>query len=125
MVNTSVVPNSKVIRILPTMTNLKIVVLNNQLHKPVEKVTRFFLGQAVDSLNVSAHGEDALPACDRIGANHGVVRFECIAYVVRRAARPRVDRKAVLAGCFVEAWLGVICRQRIKETLKRFGYAVI
>ena len=58
MVHTSVVPYSKIVLILPPMTDVEIVVLDNQLHKPIQRMLALFFGQAIDLLDVVTDSKD-------------------------------------------------------------------
>ena len=73
MIHAPIIPNRQIIHILPPLADLQIVILHNQLHKPVQSMLALFLGQPVDLLHVVANCEDRLPACHWVGSNHGVL----------------------------------------------------
>ena len=72
MVNTPVIPNRYVIRILPAMSDLQIMILHDQPHEPLEQRLRFQRRHVIDVLHVLADCEDGFPACDRVCADHRV-----------------------------------------------------
>ena len=95
MVHTPIIPNRHIIHALPLVPHLQIVVLHNQLNKPIQKVLALLLAQAMNALHVVADGEDGLPARDRVGADDGVHGVERLADVFGGAARRRVDGEVV------------------------------
>lgn len=76
MINAPIVPNRKVVDILPAMTDLQVMVINHEPHEPFVEGIRLEFGEAIDPLYVVAESEDALPACDWVGADYGVDCFE-------------------------------------------------
>lgn len=58
----SLVPDSDVIGVLPSETDLQVVVVHNQLLQPVAEEIALALCQAVDLLAVQ--GIERFPACD-------------------------------------------------------------
>lgn len=72
MIHAAIIPDRQIIRILPSMPNLQVVVLRNQLYEPVQRGFAFFFGEPVDLLHVVADCEDGLPTGHRIGADYGV-----------------------------------------------------
>ena len=72
MIHTPIIPNRQIISILPAMPNLQIMILGNQLYKPVERMAGFLFSEPVDVLHVVADREYGFPACDGVGADHGV-----------------------------------------------------
>lgn len=58
VVHAPVVPDGDIVGVLPLEAHLQVVVLDNELGKPVEEVLALLLGQAVDALAVVADGVD-------------------------------------------------------------------
>ena len=91
VINTPVVPNRYIIRILPAMSNLQVVIFHNQLHEPFQQRFRFQGRHFIDVLHVAADCEDGFPPCDRVSANDGMDGGEFFANVVGGAARVGVE----------------------------------
>lgn len=125
MIHTPIIPNRQIIHILPLMPNLQIVVLDNELHEPLQRTLGLLGRELVDLLHVVADGEDGLPACDRVGVDHGVDGFEDFADVFGGAARLAVDFETVFFGGFVEGGLGVGGCEGFEELLVGLREAVV
>lgn len=82
MIDRPIIPDGHVILILPPIADLKIMILDNELYKPIEEMLGFLLAETVDLLNVMAYGEDAFPTSDRVGADHGMDSLEDVADVL-------------------------------------------
>lgn len=115
MVHAPVIPDGDVIGVLPLVAHLQVVVLDNELHEPVEEVLALLLAQAVDALAVVTDGIDGLPAGDGVGADDGVDGLEDLAHVLRSAALAAVHAEAVTLGRLVEERLRVIRSQGVEE----------
>lgn len=64
MIDTAIVPNSYIVRILPPKAYLEIMVLSQQLQKPLPKLSALILSNFVDTLGMVTNSEDAFPASD-------------------------------------------------------------
>jgi hypothetical protein len=69
-------PRTNVIRVLPLQPNLQVMVLVHQVEEPRQQLLAFLACQAVDVLDVPAHGEDALPPGDWVRAYNGMDGFQ-------------------------------------------------
>jgi hypothetical protein len=107
MIHAAIIPNRDIVRVLPPIPHLQVMVLRNELHKPLEQVPALVLGKIVDLLHVVPDGEDALPSGYGVCAHDRVDCFEDFADVFGRAAGAWVDREVVLVCDLVEAGLGV------------------
>lgn len=125
MIHAPIIPYGQVIHVLPAITHLKVVVLHNQLHEPVQSTPALVGGQTIDMLDVVADRKHGLPACDGIGADHGVLSCELAADILGRAARLAIELKVVVFCGLVEARLGVCCRQAFEEFLVGRREAVV
>jgi hypothetical protein len=114
-----------VVRGLPLESNLQIVVLVDQVYEPIKQVLALFGCEAVDMLHMSAHGEDTLPAGDRVGANDGVNSLELNPNILRSAAGFLIELKTSSLRGLVEAWLGKCSCEGLQELLVRLADPVI
>lgn len=73
--------------ILPPMTELRVVLLNNHLQEPILQPATLIGRYIVDLGYMVAHGEEALPARHGVRSNHRVGCRQGSADVVGRAAR--------------------------------------
>ena len=119
MVHTSIIPNREIIGILPSMSHLQIVVIDNQPHEPVKQRLRFRLREAVHPLHVMTNSKHRLPAGHGISAYHGMDGFELFAHVLGRAAGFAVDVEPVLGCCEVEFGLRLGGVKGLQESLVR------
>jgi hypothetical protein len=117
MIHTPIIPNRQIIRVLPTMPDLKIMVINNQSQEPVQQSLALAFCDPVDVLHVVAESEDRLPPRDGIGADYGMHGDKLFADVFGSAALLRVDLESVLCCSFVEFGLGVGGGQAFEELL--------
>lgn len=115
VIDAAVVPDGEVINIFPPVTNLYVMVLDNETDKPIQEVLGLVLRETVDMLDMVAHGEHGLPASHRVGAHYRVDGLEDLTDILGGAARRGKQLEAVLVGCCVEVWLGVVCRERVEE----------
>ena len=76
-------------------------------------------------LHVVTDCEDGFPACDWVGADHGVNGRKVFADIVRGATGGCVEFEVVVLGGFVECGLGVGGGQGVKEFLVGSGNAVV
>lgn len=60
---------TNVVGVLPLEPHLEIVSVDDQVVEPLQEIIAFFLLEAIDVLGEHAHGEDGVPACDRIGSD--------------------------------------------------------
>lgn len=125
MVHAPIVPDRDVVLRLPLQPHLQVVVLDDELHKPVEKVLALIVRQPVDPLDVVAHGEDGLPTRHGVGADDGVDGLEDLADVLGCAPRRGVHVEVVALGRLVEARLGVVPRQGVEEAAEGGRDAVV
>lgn len=72
MENAAVVPDGKVVGVLPAMTNLKVMVVRDEVDEASQSFIAFLLGETIDTLHMMANAEDTLPASDRVCADDGV-----------------------------------------------------
>lgn len=61
-----------VIRVLPSMSNLQIMIVDNQPKKPVEHTTALSIREAVNTLDMISNGVQTLPPSYRISSYHGM-----------------------------------------------------
>ena len=107
MIHTPVIPDGEIILVLPSVSDLQVVVIDEQSHEPVEQRLTLQLSHVVDLPDVVSDGENALPAGDGVGADHGVDGLEKLADVLGCAALTAVEVEAVLVGGLVEARLHI------------------
>jgi hypothetical protein len=125
VVHTPVIPDGEIVRVLPPVTDLQIVVIDEQSHEPCEKSLALELAHVVHLAYVLADGKDGLPARDGVGADDGVDGLEELADVLGGAAGLGVELEAVPLGGLVEAGLCVGGGQGLEEFLVWFGDAVV
>lgn len=87
------------------------MVLDNKIHKPVEKMGTFFLGNIVDLLNMCSHGKNTLPARHRVGPDDGMFSAQLFADVLGCASWTKVNLEVIVLSYFVKARLGVGSRK--------------
>lgn len=68
------------------MPDLQIMILDDQLHEPVQSPPALFLRQSIDLLDVVAYAENGLPARDRVRADHGMYGLKFCADVLGSSA---------------------------------------
>jgi hypothetical protein len=119
VVHASVVPDGQIILVLPSLADMQIVVLNNQLDEPFQCMLAFLLGQAVDLLHVMANSKDRFPACDGIRSDHGMLRSQFATHVLRSTARLVVQVESVFLCGEIETRLRVCGREAFEEFLVR------
>lgn len=115
VIDTTIIPNGEIVDVVPTVTDLQVMILHNQADEPVQEVLGLVVGQPVDVLDVVAHGEHGLPARHGVGAHYRVDGFEYVADVLGGSSGRREELEVVLLGGCVEVWLGVVCRERVEE----------
>lgn len=101
------------------------MVLNNEIHEPVKKMSTFFFSDPVDLLDVGSNGENTLPPSDWVRANHRMFSPQFITHILGGAARTRVDLEAIVLGDLVEARLGIGGRETLEELLVWLREAVV
>lgn len=102
MVHTPIIADRQIIGILPLISGLQIMILDNQPQKPFQQSFRLIWCDVVDLLHMLSDCEDGFPSGDRIGADDGVRGFETIADVVGRAARGNVQFEVIVFGSFIK-----------------------
>lgn len=122
-----IVPDSQIIDVLPlqVQAHLQVVILDNQLHEPIEKMLRLLLAQSVDSLHVIADSENRLPARHRVGANYGMDRLKDLANILGRTTLCGPDLDTVFLGGSIKQRLRVVSRQGIEEASQSWRDAVV
>lgn len=125
MINTSIIPNREIVRILPPMPDLQIMVLDNQLNEPVQGPLALFLGQSIDLLDVVSYSKYRFPASDWVGANHGMDSLQVCADVLGSTAGFGVELKTVLFGAETEAGLCVGGCEAFEELLVWLGETIV
>lgn len=125
VVRRPVVPDGHVVDVPPPVPHLQVVVLQHELHEPVEEVPRLVLREPVDPLHVLPEREHAAPPRHRVRPHHRVHRPQLRADVLRRAARGRVEGEAVALGGLLEPGLRVRRRERVEEGSERLRDAVV
>lgn len=95
MIYAAIIPDRQVVRLLPAQPYLEIMILHDQLHKPIQKAARFFFRQPVDVLDVVADGEHGLPTGDGVRADDRVHGLEDVADVLGGAAGGGVHLEVV------------------------------
>lgn len=125
MVNAPVIPDSHVIDILPLQTDLQVMVLDDEVDKPIEKMAALGLAEPMDAFDVLTNSKNRFPSGHGVRAYDRVNSFEHLAYIFRGAAFRAVDPKAILFGGLIELRLGVFGRQRIQKALQCRRDAVI
>jgi hypothetical protein len=73
MIHTAVIPDCQVIDILPSVPDLKIMVLYNKLDEPIQSTSTLFGSKLIDMLHVVAHRKYRFPSGYRIGTDDGVL----------------------------------------------------
>lgn len=107
VINTPVVPNRYIIRILPAVSDLQVVIFHNQLHEPFQQRFRFQGCHVIDVLHVGADCEDGFPPGNRISANDGMDGGEIFANVVGGAAGVGVEFEVICFGRLIKLRLRV------------------
>ena len=125
MIDAAIVPDGHVVGLLPPEPDLQVMVLDDQLHEPVQKMLGFLIRQAMDPFHVVADGKDGFPARHRVSANNRMDRLEDLADVLGGAARGRVDGEVVALGGVAEQWLGVVGCQGVEELAEGRRDAVV
>lgn len=101
------------------------MVLVDQVQKPLEEFCALLLGQTVNVPDMAAHGEDALPPCNRVGTHNGMDRFELAADVLRSAAGLIVELEASRFSHLLKTGLLKGGRKTLEELLVRLADAVV
>jgi hypothetical protein len=125
MIDTPVIPNRQIIRILPSVTDLQVMVLNNELHKPVQGSSALFLRQSVDLLDMVSNPKNGLPSCDWVCANHRMNGLQVSAHVLWGSTRFTVELETVLLGAEAKAGLCISGCKAFEELLVRLGKPII
>jgi hypothetical protein len=73
---------TNIIRILPLVSQLTVVLFNDQLQEPIEKALALIWRHVIDTFSVVANSKKALPARHRVSADNRMAGREGIAYVV-------------------------------------------
>lgn len=110
---------TKIIRVLPSEAHLQIVILDNQIHEPLQQVVALLLGDSVYFLDVRSHGEYTLPTRDWVSAYNRVLGAKLFSNVLGSAAWARVNFEVVVLSNLIEARLSVCCSKTFQEFLVR------
>jgi hypothetical protein len=138
----SIVPDCQVIGAGPSVTDLKVVILNtvsfenqtgiyeqltldDQLREPSQEMIALVLGHLVDALRVVAHGIHALPASDRVCPHNWMNGGKICADILRSTTLGTVKLIAVLLCALIEDRLCVGGRQPFQELLVSWRQTVI
>lgn len=116
---------TNVVRVVPLEPNLQIVVLVNQVQKPVQQLGTLLLGQTVDVPDVPTDGEDALPTRHRVRPHDRVNGLELGADILWRASWLVVELEARCLGDLLKARLLKRGRQGLEELLVWFADTVV
>ena len=108
-----IIPDGDIVGVLPPVADLQVVVFHQQVDEPIQQFLALVLREPVDVPNVPTHGEDALPPCDGVRPDDGMLRLELRAHVLRGTPRFVVELEAVGLGDPVESRLLEGCRQRL------------
>lgn len=125
MVHGAVVPDSEIIDIAPLVTNLEVMVLDNELHKPGQEMLGLLLREPIDLLDVRADGENTLPSGHRIGADDRMDRLEELADILGCSSFTAEELEAIAVCRFVETGLCVSSCQGVEEPSKGWRDAII
>lgn len=87
MIHASVIPNRQIIHVLPLMSDLQVMVFDNQLHKPIQCLLTLFFRQSIDVLHMVPDSKDGLPSSNGVRADHGMDGRKRVANVLGRTAR--------------------------------------
>lgn len=115
VIDAAIVPDGEIVDIVPSVTDLQVMVLDDQADEPVQDVLGLVIRQTMDVLDMVAHREHGFPACHGVGAHDGVDGLEDVADVLGGAARRGEELEVVLIGGCVEVWLGVVCCESVEE----------
>lgn len=116
---------TEIVRVLPTEAHLQIVILDDQAHEPVKKMSALLICNTIDLLDMAANCENTLPPSDWVGADHRMLSAQFLANILGSSARTRVNLEAVLLGNVVEARLGIGGSQALEELLVWLREAVV
>jgi hypothetical protein len=95
------------------------MVLDNQIHKPLEQVSALLLRDSIYLLDVCANSEYTLPTRDWVGADNGVLSAKLLADILGSTTWAWVNLEVVILGNFIEARLSICCGQTFQELLVR------
>ena len=87
MVNRSVVPNCDIIGVLPAVSDLQVVIVNDQSDKPFKQSLALFWSNIIDVLYVVTDSKDRLPACDRVRSDDRMDGLKDFTHIFGSAAR--------------------------------------
>jgi hypothetical protein len=96
------------------------MILHDQVYEPVGEMFALFVGQSVDFLHMSAHGEDTLPSCNRVGADYWVLSTQIFPEILRGTAGALENLKAAILRKLVELRLRKRYSQPFQEFLVRW-----
>lgn len=111
--------------ILPSMTKLRVVLLNDHLQEPVLQSATLIGCYVVDLRNVVTYREEALPSRHRVGSHHWMGRCQGCADIVGRATRRRVQFEALFACNRRKTGLRECCREGFEEFAVGWGDLVV
>lgn len=119
MVDTTIVPDSHIVSILPAVADLEVMVVDKQADKPIEQAPGLERRETINALHMVTDGENRFPACYGVRADDGVGGLQVFPDVLGSTARGGVEFETTIFGSFVEFGLGVSCCQGFKEPLIR------
>lgn len=119
MIDAAIVPNREIIRVLPPVAHLQIVILDNELDKPIKRALTLLLGQLVDLLHVVSNTEYRLPAGHRVGPDNWMDGLQSRPDILWSTSRLVVQLKVICLRSSVEVRLRVRSRELIEELLIR------
>lgn len=97
----------------------------DKVQEPLKQLGALLLGQAIDVLDVSANGEDALPPGDGVRSDDWVDGLELGADVLGCAARLVIELEAGSLCNLAETGLLEGCGQGLEELLVRRADSVV
>lgn len=76
MKNTSIIPNSNIILILPPEPYLQIVIVQHKPHKPIQQILALLGSDTIYMLDMASNRENRFPTGDRVGSHDWMHGFE-------------------------------------------------
>lgn len=125
MVHAAIIPDGDIAHIDPLVAHLHVVVLEDQVQKPIHQGLGFGGGHVVDVADVLPDGIHRLPPSDRIGADDWVCGGEVLADVKWGAARGGVQGEIASLGGLVQLGLGAVHGEGFEEALVGGGEPVV
>lgn len=114
-----------IVSILPSESDLQIVVILQQSQKPCEQVLALMLSQTIDVSDVTTDGEDTLPARDGVCPDNGMDSLQLCSNVLWSASWFVVELVSAFLGSGDKVRLLESCGQGLQELLVWLGDSVI